>query len=101
MTENTDHKYLDLDPDIEEELDRGVHKPKISVYVEYPDDEERKDDPSATEMVQVVMMMDAQWGKGHRWAEMTPVQARQLAKLLNDHATVAEAEIEDMELANA
>ena len=88
MTETTDHEYLDLHPDRDDEMDRNCHQPNLSIYIEYPDEEEKE---AGTEESKVVMHLDAQWGQPQRWAEMTDDQARRLAVLLVRHADMIDS----------
>lgn len=66
------HRKLDLTPHIEDRREGNPHRPELSVWAEVDDDGNAS----------AVLSIGDLWGQQKRFVEMTPGEARQLARML-------------------
>jgi len=93
MSKDTEHSHLELSPDVKLynfSPDVSDYKGEISVWAHLPDATDGDD-----ETPHVSLMVGKIWGHDDRFLELTPDQARQLARMLEACAVEVDGALDD------
>jgi hypothetical protein len=79
------HLKLDLTDVVDDVADNDPHRPEITIWAEFLEDKG----------AHIAIAMHALWAQPNRYADLTPLEARQLAKMLVTMADTVDAAIEN------